>query len=45
MLRSQSRPRLLNDVADEKDEQRGVSLSPFVFAVLGVMTSRDDLDQ
>ena len=33
------------DVVDEEDEQCGSLLSLFIFAVLGVMTSRDDLDQ
>lgn len=33
------------DVVKEEDEQCGSSLSLFIFAVLGIMTSRDGLDE
>lgn len=33
------------DVVEEEDEQCDSLLSLFIFAVLGIMTSRDSLDQ
>lgn len=33
------------DVVEEEDERCGSFLSLFIFAVLGIMTSRDGLDQ
>lgn len=33
------------DVIEEEDKQRGSLLSLFIFAVLGIMTSTDGLDE